>query len=98
MLVFLFVCQSDYMFRPQRLAPSIYIICLWPDDDLIGAETCSHTDKQIKNQHILVVFWLSILTLIIEVKWGEVKWREGKGREGKWSDDLVWNVCNIIDL
>jgi hypothetical protein len=27
----------------------IYKICLWPDDGLIGAETCSHSDKQIEN-------------------------------------------------
>jgi len=35
---------------------------------LIGAETCSHSDNQIKDQHMLVVFWLSILTLIIYFK------------------------------
>ena len=45
-----------------------YIICLWPDGGQIGAETCSHSDKQIKNQQTLVVFWLSILTLIIYFK------------------------------
>jgi hypothetical protein len=44
----------------QRSSSLYYIICFWPDEGLIGAETCSDSDKQIKKQRILVVFWLSI--------------------------------------
>jgi hypothetical protein len=45
-MLFLFICQE--WLRILRVTVSsflYYIIYLWPDDGLIGAETCSHSDK-----------------------------------------------------
>ena len=41
--------DDDIFYVLQRSSSLYYIICLWPDDGLIGAETCSHSDKQTKN-------------------------------------------------
>jgi len=52
MLVFLFVCQSDYMFRPQ-LGHHLVTSKLY--DIIEGArlaETCSHFEKQIKRTNV----------------------------------------------
>jgi hypothetical protein len=46
-ILFLFIFQSDYMtiLRVTVCSSLYYIIYLWPDDGLIGAETYSHSDK-----------------------------------------------------